>query len=160
MHPSPYLRPLRWLLIPLLAIVASGTALAAPKPDPALDPAAVVRFQLDAMAHVDQPVRNAGLATVFGFASPGNRAQTGPLPHFVDLLRKSYPDLLNHRSAILEKAVIKGDQAFQKVELIDRAGHSHRYLFILSRQRDAPYKGCWMTDGVINAPDEPGALET
>lgn len=146
-----------WLAGPLLAAAAERPP---PTPNPALDPAAVVRIQLDALAHVDRPVRNAGLAIVFSFASPGNQAQTGPLDKFVGMIRRGYPDMLNHRSATLVKTKIDGDQALQGVEIIDRAGLAHHYVFILSRQHDAPFKDCWMTDGVIIAPGEKPKVET
>lgn len=156
------LRPVAPRLIPALSLVFAFAAAAAPapKPDPALDPAAVVRIQLEALAHVDEPARDAGIATVFRFASPGNQAQTGPLKHFADLIRHSYAEMLNHKSATLLPVVVDGNQALQAVELIDRAGTPHRYVFILHRQEAAPFKGCWMTDGVINSADEANRQET
>ncbi len=147
------------LLVAGSAAQAAGPALAAPKPDPALDPATVVKLQLEALAHVDQPVKDAGLAVVFRFASPGNQAQTGPLEKFSRMIRSGYADMLNHRSAAVVKSTIDGDQALEAVEIIDRAGVLHRYVFILSKQSEAPYKDCWMTDGVVNAPGEAPKVE-
>ncbi|WP_295687534.1 DUF4864 domain-containing protein [uncultured Nevskia sp.] len=123
-------------------------------PDPALSPAAVVQLQLAALANVDKPVRDAGFAIVFGFASPGNRSQTGPLAHFAALIRETYPAMLNHRSSTLAPLISEGKQAIQGVELIDRSGVVHRYVFTLSKQPDGPYKDCWLTDGVVQAPEE------
>jgi len=163
-RPSPLF--VRCWIIAAISVAMLGTAIAAapntsiPKPSPALDPAQVVRIQLGALAHVDEPVHDAGLAIVFSFASPGNQAQTGPLPKFVELVRKSYPEMLNHRSAVLIKTVIDGDQALQGVELIDRSGTAHRYVFVLTRQVEPPYRDCWMTDGVYPAPGEKPAQET
>lgn len=155
------LRPMCLHMIPrLLAITlmllasplrAADEARLPAGPDPALSPAAVVQLQLAALARVDQPVRDAGFAVVFGFASPGNRGQTGPLPRFAKMLRDGYPEMLNHRSATLAPLISDGRTALQGVEIIDRIGVSHRYVFALSRQADGPHKDCWMTDSVYPA---------
>lgn len=154
------MRPFLRRLIPCLWLTVAGAVAAAdtttmPKPDPALSPAAVVQLQLAALARVDQPERDAGFAVVFGFASPGNRSQTGPLKRFTGLIRESYPAMLNHRSTTLAPLVLQGDIALQGVELIDRIGVLHRYVFQLSKQADGEYKDCWMTDSVYQAPEAP-----
>jgi len=137
-----------------VTLAADAGKIAGPSPD--LDPAAAVRAQLEAMAHNDVPRTDAGIEVVFGFASPGNRAVTGPLPRFAQMLHKNYADLLNHRSATLQPTYIEGDAAMQGVELIDEHGAIHRYIFVLSRQTAAPCKGCWMTDSVLTgAGDRP-----
>ncbi len=154
------MRPILPRLIPLLWLLLAGSASAAggplqPKPDPALNPAAVVQLQLAALARVDQPQRDAGMAVVFGFASPGNRSLTGPLKRFAAMIREGYPALLNHRSSTLAPLIMQGDIALQGVELIDREGRRHRYVFQLSKQLDGEFKDCWMTDSVLQAPDDP-----
>ncbi len=158
-------KPILRLLFPILLYAAAGNAMAATKPsaakpDPKLDPATVVRIQLDALAHVDEPVRDAGIAVVFGFSTPENQAQTGPFRRFAELVRTAYPEMLNHRAAILATTVVRGDHALQGVDLIDRAGSVHHYLYILSRQRQPPYKDCWLTDRVLNNLSAPKRLET
>lgn len=149
----PRLIPLLWLLLAGSASVAGGSL--QPKPDPALNPAAVVQLQLAALARVDQPQRDAGMAVVFGFASPGNRSLTGPLKRFAAMIREGYPALLNHRSSTLAPLIMQGDVALQGVELIDREGRQHRYVFQLSKQPDGEFKDCWMTDSVLQTPDDP-----
>jgi hypothetical protein len=91
---------------------------------------------------------------VWRFASPGNQSQTGPLPRFTRMIREGYGEMLDHRSAKLAAVVIQDRQALQGVDLIDRSGISHRYIFILSRQTEPPYRDCWMTDAVVGSPDE------
>jgi len=139
----------------LLPLAAATSAAATPRhPDPRLDPAAVVRIQLEALAHNDKPSADAGLGVVFSFASPGNREHTGPLEHFVAMIHATYGQLLNYRSAHLSKLVMQDDQALQGVELVDRKGQTARFVFVLSRQTEPPYAGCWMTDGVLPQPDD------
>ena len=138
----------------LLPLATAAFAASTPHPDPGLDPASVVRIQLKAMEHNDRPSPDAGLAVVFSFASPGNREQTGPLAHFSAMIHASYGQLLNHRSARLNKTVVQGDQALQGVELVDQKGETARFVFVLSRQSEPPYAGCWMTDGVLPQPED------
>ncbi len=154
-----FARSLQLLLGAALLPLATATFAAqvtprAPHPDPRLDPATVVRIQLKALEHNDQPSTDAGLALVFSFASPGNREQTGPLEHFSAMVHAAYGQLLNYRSARLNKIVMQGDQALQGVELVDRNGETARYVFVLSRQSEPPYAVCWMTDGVVTQPTD------
>ncbi len=124
-----------------------------PHPDTTLDPASVVRIQLQALAQNDQPAPDSGLATAYEFASPANRLRTGSLQRFSAMVHTSYAALLNYRSAHFNPIVVKGDFAMQGVELVDQKGYTARYVFILSRQIEPPYAGCWMTDGVLMPPD-------
>lgn len=147
---------LRWLISVAVVVAGSGahaiTPSNFPKPAPQLDPSSVVRIQLDALAHVDEPVRDAGLAIVYGFASPNNHAQLGSFRQFAALIRAGYPEMLNHRSVLLNEVIVRNDHAIQGVDLIDRAGNVHHFTFLLSRHHDAPLKDCWLTDGVLTGP--------
>lgn len=135
----------------LLLGLFSTAVLAAPVPKPAQTPDEVVRIQLEALRNNDTPTPDAGIAIVFAFASPPNRAQTGPLSRFVPMLRKDYPDLLQHRQSRLFALVTETDHVVQPVEIVSRGGETFRYLFLL-RQYDLPQGKCWLTDGVIGRP--------
>lgn len=155
--------PFQVFLAGFLALVAATVAQAgalANHPHPDLSPREVVEIQLNALQQVDVPARDAGMATVFRFASPGNRSQTGPLPRFAQMLRDGYPEMLNHRSHSLPAAVVQGDEALQPVELTTRGGRIVRYIFILRQQSEGLYKDCWMTDGVVLPEDQPQGRET
>lgn len=139
------------LMLPGLALAVPENAPAAKAPpadaapNPALDPAEVVRTQLEAL----KADNDAGIAVVFRFASPQNRQATGPLERFTQMLRSSYPQLLGHRSSKLAPTVIEGSEAFQAVEVTARDGTTHRFVFILGRQTAVPFQDCWMTEGVM-----------
>ena len=139
----------------LLALAAGAGSAADPsettQPSPRLSPGDVVRLQLEALRHNDDPSTDSGIAVAFALASPQNQAQTGPLARFIRMVHENYPELLNHRGARLSAAKIHGDEAWQPVELTDSDGRRLRYLFILRRQVAPPCAGCWMTDGVIPA---------
>ena len=67
-------------------------------PAPALSPGEVVRIQLEALRHND--LHNRGIEVAFRFASPANRANTGPLARFVSMIRNGpYALMLGFRAA-------------------------------------------------------------
>lgn len=57
--------------------------------------------------------------------------------------------MLDHRGARYGKLKREGDRASQTVILKSRDHGRVGYLFQLSRQSEAPYKDCWMTDSVM-----------
>lgn len=121
-----------------------------PMPGPEFSPEEVVQFQLYALQHNEQPVPDSGIAAAFEFASPANRAQTGPLERFIDLVHNdSYEAMLNFVAVDFGQTKIDGDIASQPVRLTARDGQKFDYIFMLSRQTDGPYEGCWMTDAVL-----------
>ncbi len=142
-------RRLRFILC--LAAMLPTICLAAPAsaPSPDLSAVQVVQLQLRALQHNDVPHADAGIALVYAFTTPRNRAQTGPLSRFSNMIHRGYAGLLDHQSATLAPARIDGDRALQGVELIDHAGSVREYVFLLSRMHAPPYAECWMVDGVV-----------
>jgi hypothetical protein len=127
-----------------------GGADAMARPSPVLTPGQVVDIVLTALQHNDVPAKDRGIAVTFEFASPANRDATGPFPRFAALVKNpSYRAILNHRRSERGDLRVVGDQARQRVTIVDANGDRITYLFMLSRQSDGPYKGCWMTDGVV-----------
>ncbi len=120
-----------------------------PKPSPELLPEDVVKIQLNALKHNDG--KNHGIAIVYRFASPENRLYTGPLENFTKMLYNPlYAPMLNYDTEELGTMKKDEQRAEQRVVLIDKHGKAHTYLFLLSKQQEGDYRGCWMTDGVIN----------
>ncbi len=125
------------------------------QPNPNLSPEQVINILLEALQRNDDPAPNNGIATAFRFASPGNRAETGPLDRFVRLVRSpAYKPMLNHKNALRGNVRIIGNVARQRITLIAANGERIAYLFTLSKQTEAPYKNCWMTDGVERLRDD------
>lgn len=126
-----------------------------PEPSPDLTPAEVIRIQVEALGANDTPEPDAGIAAAFRFASPSNRAATGPLPRFTAMVKGGYPDMLTFASAEYGELRVDGDEAAQRVTLVQPDGTRTAYVFGLSRQTGGPYDRCWMTDAVIPqaAPD-------
>lgn len=129
-----------------------------PEPSPDLSPAEVVRIQVEALQHNDDPTPDAGIATAFRFASPSNKAATGPLDRFARMVNgPAYGDMLDADRAEYAPIAIDGDRAAQRVTLSHDDGRRATYVFQLSRQDGGPCDGCWMTDGVAReAPQQSG----
>ncbi len=132
----------------------------APRPSPEYAPAEVVGIVLRALATPDEPSEDAGIETTFRFASPQNRAQTGPLERFKRLVEnRVYAPLLGHERAVRGDMAVDGERARERVQVIAGDGTRAEYGFVLSRQpTDAECGGCWMTDAVIRVKPEGQAL--
>ena len=132
--------------------VAQDNVGAAPElqPDPTHAPEEVVRIQTEALGKNDEPYENAGIEITFRFASPQNKLSTGPLPRFVGIVRSpAYEKMINHSGVEFGPAHIEEDVAQVPVLITAADGEKAGFVFRLSRQSDAPYEQCWMTDGVV-----------
>ncbi|WP_412067372.1 DUF4864 domain-containing protein [Rubrivirga sp. IMCC43871] len=120
-----------------------------PQPSPDLTAEEVVRVQVEALGANDTPTPDAGIATAFRFASPGNRAATGPLERFTQMVKGPvYSDMIDATTAEYGRIVVEGDRAALRVSLGHADGRRAVYVFSLTRQRGGDCDGCWMTDGV------------
>lgn len=127
---------------------ATGKAALMPKPE--FTPDKVVRIQLDALAHNDEPYQDAGIEIAFRFASPANKQNTGPLNRFIQLVHNpTYNPMLDHQTAQFGDLVFEDARAFLPVLLTASDGKRVGYMFILSRQQGGAYDQCWMTDAVM-----------
>ena len=121
-----------------------------PQPSPRYTPAEVVRLQVEALADNDEPSEDAGIRTAFNFASPANKAATGPIERFIPLVKNPlYRPMLNHAEAVYGEVEQSGDEAQQPVVLTTPEGERVGYVFSLSKQQGGSHDGCWMTDGVV-----------
>ncbi len=120
------------------------------EPDVQLAPEDVVKIQLDLLQNDDLLPFNTGLRAAYAFASPASRAASGPVERFITLLESpGYAPLIGFTQAQLDQMIASKRKAYQRVHLRQRSGEWVTYLFILSRQRQPPCMGCWMTDAVI-----------
>jgi hypothetical protein len=118
-------------------------------PRPELSPAEVVQYQIAALQQNDKPKSDAGIERAFRFASPSNKQLTGPLEHFVQIVKSpAYSPLLNSRSSAIVASELKDGQAKIAVKIVTADGRPLTYVFILSKQNEGEFHDCWMTDGV------------
>lgn len=131
-----------------------------PGPAPGLEPVDAVAAQLAALSRNDEPYPGAGIEVTWAFASPANRAATGPLERFRDLFsNRAYAPMLDHVDARFSDARRAGEAALVGVILTDADGAERGYLFQLSRQRTDACDACWMTDAVMPMPVGTGGRE-
>jgi len=131
------------------ALHADNTFVPELKPNPEYLPDEVVGIQMRALGHNDQPFNDAGIELTFRFASPSNKVNTGPLDRFSRLFsHPAYEPMLNHQILEIGSAEIKDNKARVPVMIGTVAGVRMAYVFSLSKQIEAPYADCWMTDSV------------
>ena len=127
------------------------------QPTHAMTPAQAVRAQVDALARNDDPFTDAGIEASWAFASPSNRAATGPLSRFRGLFEGPvYGPMIDHTGARYSDPRQMGDRALVGVVVIDAGGKERGYLFELSRQGAGDCRGCWLTDSVFPMETRPG----
>ena len=152
---TPFYRPLTYSLFALLAgswMLCATTLKAAESdfvPNTDYSPEQVVRIVIDALKTNSAANDDDGIATVFQFASPGNRSSTGPLPRFTQMIKRGFPDMLNHSEARYDPMQITDNTAVQAVWLLTPSGEEVGYAFQLGKQKTGNYAGMWMTEAVM-----------
>ena len=117
------------------------------EPDPALTPREVVEIQLQALGNNSPSDEGIGIA--FRFASPTNRATTGPLPRFAGMIKQDpYMVMLDYDRIAYAPLILGDGVAIQRVKLY-RGTQVTVFDFVLRKQRSKECRGCWMTDGVL-----------
>ena len=155
MRPSPLAGSL--FLAAALACGAAAPALAASgsdidivevRPSAEREPGEVVEIVVAALRDNAETENDAGIATVFAFASPGNRAATGPFERFRDMVKRGYSDMLGFSESRFGELRLGDDVAMQIVWLTQDDGREVGYVFQLGLQHGGEYDGMWMTDAV------------
>lgn len=117
-------------------------------PNPHLAPAEVVRIQIAALR--EGSGSQEGIAVAFRFASPSNRARTGPISHFSSMIRSdTYLPLLDNVSVQYGRTLTRADRSYTALIVTDRRGVSSAFMWVLSRQGPGSCEKCWMTESVM-----------
>lgn len=110
-------------------------------------PEEVVRHQLAALRESGNGEE--GIRQCYQFASPFNRAATGPLARFERMVRSPpYDVMLRAAETLVGSAVVQEGRAAVLVTIVDPQRTIHVFRFFLSKQQQPPYEDCWMTDAV------------
>lgn len=117
-------------------------------PNTELTPEQVVQIVVEALKTNDPTKNDDGIATVFEFASPGNKSSTGPLQRFKKMIKGGFGQMLNHTNSVFGTMEINEATALQAVWLTTRAGQQLGYVFQIGKQSDGEFKGIWMTESV------------
>ena len=136
---------------------SSGYSL--PTPDINLQPQDVVKIVIDSLADNDHPYTDAGIETTFNFASPANKANTGPLERFTKMVKGPiFGIMVNHKSHELSDVVRQGEDAYLIVRITDAEGRVVHFAFRLGLQGGGKFEGMWLTEAVwpLNVPADQG----
>ena len=128
---------------------APDDAVVLPQPSAELQPGEVVEIVLDALANNDRPFPDAGIETTFNFASPLNKAYTGPLDRFSTLVKGPvFGQMVNHRESTLSEVIFEGDLAIRLVQIVSVNNETFYFAFRLRLQHEGDYAGMWLTEAV------------
>lgn len=131
----------------IVSFLLCCTAWAA-EPNVDYSPEDVVLVVVDALKKNRQELGDDGIETVFRFASPNNKLNTGPIDRFKQMIKVGFSNMLNHKATRFGKMQIDENVALQKVWFLSSTGSEHGYLFRLGKQQSGDYEGMWMTDAV------------
>jgi hypothetical protein len=133
---------------------------AQPRPHPSLAPGEVIRTVVEALQNRNSPAPNAGIFTAYQFASPADRANTGPYGNFMQLVKHpTFVPLFSGHADSYSPLTVAGDHAEQTVRLRLEGDRAVSFRFVVSRQTAEQTRGrctgCWMVDAVIPVPPQP-----
>ena len=120
------------------------------KPNSNLKPFDVLMIQLNSLKNNDNPFKDAGIEQTWEFAHPNNKALTGPLERFKQMIYSdSYKILISHqnnKTIILKKSANK---FVYKVYVLSKDKKKYYYIWQIEKvEQEGNLKNCWMTTGV------------
>ena len=120
------------------------------KPNSNLKPFDVLTIQLNSLKNNNNPYKDAGIEQTWEFAHPINKASTGPLERFRQMIYSdSYKILISHQNnkiIILEESVNK---FVYKVDVLSKDKKKYYYIWQIEKvTQEGNLKNCWMTTGV------------
>ena len=120
------------------------------KPNSNLKPFEVLMIQLNSLKNNDNPYKDAGIEQTWEFAHPINKASTGPLERFKQMIYSdSYRILISHennKTTILKETENK---FVYKVYVLTQDKKKYYYIWQIEKvATEGKFKNCWMTTGV------------
>ena len=120
------------------------------KPTPEINPEEVVKIQLSSLMNNNEPYLNAGIEQTWEFAHPSNRAFTGPIQRFTQMMyAPSYAVMLDHKKHDIIEVKLDKNIAYFFIELTSTDGKIFGFKWTLEKvMEEGGFKDCWMTTGV------------
>ena len=120
------------------------------KPSSNLKPFEVLMIQLNSLRNNNDPYKDAGIEQTWEFAHPNNKASTGPLEKFKQMIYSdSYKILISHennKTIILKKTPNK---LIYKVYVLSDDKKKYYYIWQIEKvKQEGKFKNCWMTTAV------------
>ena len=120
------------------------------KPTPEINPEEVVKIQLSSLMNNNEPYVNAGIEQTWEFAHPSNRAFTGPIQRFTQMMyAPSYAVMLDHKKHEIIEVKLDKNIAYFFIELTTIDGKMFGFKWTLEKvKEEGGFKDCWMTTAV------------
>ena len=120
------------------------------KPTPEINPEEVVKIQLSSLMNNNEPYLNAGIEQTWEFAHPSNRAFTGPIQRFTQMMyAPSYAVMLDHKKHDIIEVKLAKNTAYFFIELTSTDGKMFGFKWTLEKvKEEGGFKDCWMTTAV------------
>ena len=120
------------------------------KPKPEINPEEVVKIQLSSLMNNNEPYLNAGIEQTWEFAHPSNRAFTGPIQRFTQMMyAPSYAVMLDHKKHEIIEVKLENNIAYFFIELTTIDGKMFGFKWTLEKvKEEGGFKDCWMTTAV------------
>ena len=140
------------LITTITFIILFSTSLLAEllKPTPEINPEEVVKIQLSSLMNNNEPYLNAGIEQTWEFAHPSNRAYTGPIQRFTQMMyAPSYAVMLDHKKHDIIEVKLDKNIAYFFIELTSIDGKMFGFKWTLEKvKEEGGFKDCWMTTAV------------
>jgi len=120
------------------------------KPTPDIKPEDVIKIQLSSLMKNNEPYLNAGIEQTWEFAHPSNRAFTGPIQRFTQMMyAPSYAVMLDHKKHDILEVKVDKNIAYFFIELTSIDGKIFGFRWTLQKVKEVgAFKDCWMTTSV------------
>ena len=138
---------MRFILISILILINTSVFAKLVKPNPSINPLAVIIIQLEALKENNFPYDDAGIEQTWEFAHPQNRQYTGPLSNFKLMMRSnSYSLMLNHSNHNIIFVSMDENTANYFIEITDKIGNKFGFTWTLTKiLTRGELLNCWMT---------------
>ena len=120
------------------------------KPNSNLKAFDVLMIQLNSLKNNNNPYKDAGIEQTWEFAHPINKAATGPLERFKQMIYSdSYKILISHennKTIILKET---SNKFVYKVYVLSKDKKKYYYIWQIEKvEQEGELKNCWMTTAV------------
>ena len=107
------------------------------KPTPDTNPEDVVKIQLSSLMNNNEPYLNAGIEQTWEFAHPSNRAFTGPIQRFTQMMyAPSYAVMLDHKKHDIIEVKLDKNIAYFFIELTSTDGKIFGFKWTLEKVKE------------------------
>ena len=109
-----------------------------------------MQIQLNSLKNNNNPFKDAGIEQTWEFAHPNNKAFTGPLERFKQMIyTDSYKILISHQNNKTITLKESENKFVYKVFILSKDKKKYYYIWQIEKvELEGNLKNCWMTTGV------------